>query len=150
MTLYLPDFESTNKLAVNGDLSGYTTYYLALYSRYTNKTIGTTSYTNYEWAPELILDTYNSRYTEFLVSQFAFNISALNTSGIYDYTIWASEFDLNPSNDPFDPEQWTILQDGLLKLYSQRTDNMSDDNVTRTIKHTTDPNTAESYVIYNP
>ena len=156
MTIYLPDFNTDNKLYVNDNLSGvnqyysngYQTYYLQLVSRYSNRNLDSDDNT-YLWSPRLVREDYNARYTTFSVHDITPQFTEMLKSGITDYAIWGTYSVIDNTITAFDPDNWTKLQDGLAKLETQKTENMQHGDTSTTIKYTTTPDTAQSYIIYN-
>jgi hypothetical protein len=156
MTIYLPDFNLDNKLYVNDNLSGvttwqatgYKTYYLQLHSRYSNRNLDSNNDT-FLWSPRLVREDFNDRYTTFSVEDITPGFTDMLKSGITDYTIWGSYFEIDNTTTPFDSVIWVNLQDGLAKLETQKTNNMQHGDTSTTVKYKTDPDTAQSYIIYN-
>ncbi len=159
MTLELPtDDQSTVNIAFNGNLTGitsqepngYQTYYLELQSEYTNRELkGKNSVgTDYFFAPTLVRNQSinNDRYTEFTIDNWNSNIATKFTSGIYNWTLYATYLTLSPTQDPFIEEEWTALQTGLLKLVVGET--FALDNNVNTVRHESPNENTESYVIY--
>lgn len=162
MTLYFPnDFYPTvgGGFCIDGDLSGDSPFHtntpqgwaqmrLQLISRYTNRSVDNESTEDRDVIDIHIRDV-NERYTE-----FGFTFSGTNdldqkfASGLYDYKIWATYMDLVDLTQPFDPEQWSMIHEGECKVKTKTTRDMNRGAEAQTIKYTTEPNTAESYVIY--
>ena len=156
MTIYLPDFNLDNKLYVNGKLdgitdlftNGYQTYYLQLHSRYSNRNLDANNDTFY-WSPRLVREDYNDRYTTFSVHDITPGFTEMLKSGITDYVIWGTYLEIDNTTTDFDSDVWVNLQDGLAKLETQKTENMQHGDTSTTVKYTTTPDTAQSYIIYN-
>ena len=149
MTLYFKDITTTGaantRICVDGDMSGWLTYRLQLTSRYTNREVDNDTSS---WLLPIDILISNERYTEFNVSPYIDTIQDGLYTGIYDYEIWAAPF-YTDENDPFEEAQWRLLQNGQTKVKSKTTVDMqrgSDENIT--VKYKTEPNKAESYVIY--
>jgi hypothetical protein len=165
MTLYfrdtdIPEDEAFNtRVCVDGDLSGintlytlgYLSYRLQLISRYTNREVQYEGGTS--WLLPLQLDLSNERYSQFTINPWAFagglDIANGLRSGLYDYEIWGSYLNLDWNTDPFDATEWALLQNGQTKVKSTTTVDMQRGTEPETVKYTTEPNTAKSYVIYN-
>jgi hypothetical protein len=150
MTLYFKDItaiESPNtRICVDGDLSGWLTYRLQLTSRYTNREVDNDTSS---WLLPIDILVYNERYTEFDVAPYIDTIETGLYTGIYDYEIWGAPFNTDYANDTFEEAQWRLLQNGQAKVKSKTTVDMqrgSNQNIT--VKYKSEPNTAQSYVIY--
>jgi hypothetical protein len=151
MTLYFPNENVPGidtDFFLDGDWSGFNSYRLKLISRYTNNDIQEGNNTIY-WTIPAILILSNARYT-----QFAFPFPTTDyikdsfRSGYYNFTLLGSELILD-ENDPFIPEDWDSLLTGEVKVKTKITENMQRSSSTEeTVKYTTTPNTAKSYVIY--
>ena len=150
MTLYFKDITAigtTNtKICVDGSLPSYNNYRLQLISRYTNRDIDNDTTA---WLLPIEVLISNERYTEFNVSPYIDTIQEGLYTGIYDYKIWGTNLNEDYVNDPFDEDVWTLLQEGQTKVKSTTTVDMqrgSNENIT--VKYKTEPNKAQSYVIY--
>ena len=152
MTLYFsgtPVGDAPNTpIYVNGDFSGFNSYRMQLVSMYTNRDINAEDI--YEWTLELDLVSSNERYTYFDLDPYTgqgTNIQNEFKGGYYEYTLYGSLFTID-KDSPWDPEEWTNLLVGEVKVKSKTTNNMQTSQQAETVKYTTDPNTAQSYVIY--
>lgn len=150
MTLYFKDITAigtTNtKICVDGSLPSYNNYRLQLISRYTNRDIDNDTTA---WLLPIEVLISNERYTEFNVSPYIDTIQEGLYTGIYDYKIWGTNLNEDYVNDPFDEAVWFLLQEGQTKVKSTTTVDMqrgSNENIT--VKYKTEPNKAQSYVIY--
>ena len=150
MTLYFSQgIPENTPIYLDGDFSGFTSYRMQLVSMYTNREISADAI--YEWTLELELMSSNTRYTYFELDPFAGQGSDIRDefkSGYYEYVLYGSLFAID-KNTPWDPEEWTSLLTGEVKVKSKTTNNMQTSGQTETVKYTTEPNTAQSYVIYN-
>tara|TARA_R110000772_G_scaffold77311_1_gene166594 strand:+ start:121 stop:573 length:453 start_codon:yes stop_codon:yes gene_type:complete len=149
MTLYFLDNQAApakTNVYVDGDYSGYETYRVQLISKYNNKNI---EQDGNVWELEANLSTYNERYTYFTISstdaQFVENTFR---SGYYTFKLLGSAFDLAPGQ-PFVANQWDVLYTQECKIKTKTTSDMQRGEEAQTVKYTTEPNTAQSYVIYN-
>jgi len=158
MTLYVYNFDEAgnpnSKVAFNGNLydASAVTWRLKLTSRYTNKGLDNTHATQTYWVLELELDTYNDRYTEFNITNLSQDLLGNEfASGYYNYEILWSDSDVDPTADP-DIYNWTLAQDGLLKLKTSATEDLAFEGPEKDYfptNHYQGPNPdAESYVIY--
>ena len=161
MTLYFLDTTAgtpaNTRIAVDGDLSGvsaafptgWTTYRLQLTSSYTNRDVDNDTSS---WLLPIDLLISNERYSEFNVTPYIGAGDTIQTglySGIYDYEIWATNLNIDWTNDAFEEVQWQLLLNGQTKVKSKTTVDMqrgADEAIT--VKYKTEPNTAKSYVIY--
>jgi len=150
MTLYFKDITAigtTNtKICVDGSLPSYNNYRLQLISRYTNRDIDNDTTA---WLLPIEVLISNERYTEFNVSPYIDTIQEGLYTGIYDYKIWGTNLNEDYVNDPFDEAVWFLLQEGQTKVKSTTTVDMqrgSNENIT--VKYKSEPNKAQSYVIY--
>ena len=150
MTLYFKDITATGdtntKICVDGSFKSYNNYRLQLISRYTNRDIDNDTTA---WLLPIEVLISNDRYTEFNVSPYITTIQEGLYSGTYDYKIWGTNLTEDYVNDPFIESAWNLLQTGQTKVKSTTTVDMqrgSDENIT--VKYKTEPNTAQSYVIY--
>lgn len=150
MTLYFKDITAigtTNtKICVDGSLPSYNNYRLQLISRYTNRDIDNDTTA---WLLPIEVLISNERYTEFNVSPYIDTIQEGLYTGIYDYKIWGTNLNEDYVNDPFDEAMWFLLQEGQTKVKSTTTVDMqrgSNENIT--VKYKSEPNKAQSYVIY--
>ena len=163
MTLYFRDItEGTalrTRVAVDGDLSGVTaatpnglvTYRLQLISRYTNREVQN-EVRDASWLLPMDLEISNERYTQFTVHPYGPTGGQIELglyTGFYDYEIWGTYLDIPWDTEDFEQGQWNLLQNGKTKVKSTTTVDMqrgSDEAIT--VKYKTEPNTAQSYVIY--
>lgn len=152
MTIYFRDTTegepSNTRIAVDGDLGGYVTYRLQLISRYTNREVDNDTSA---WLLPIELQISNERYSEFNIEPYTGAGSTIEEglySGFYDYEIWGSTADVDWTTDTFDEGQWSLLQNGKTKVKSTTTDDMQRGGEPETVKYKTEPNTAQSYVIY--
>lgn len=153
MTLYFKDItapgDTNTKICVDGSWPSYLNYRLQLTSRYTNRDIDNDTSS---WLLPIEVLVSNARYTEFNVIPYIGAGSTIQDglySGIYDYEIWATNLNVDYETDPFNEAAWFLLQTGQTKVKSTTTVDMqrgSDENIT--VKYKTEPNTAQSYVIY--
>ena len=150
MTLYFKDITAigtTNtKICVDGSWSTYNKYRLQLTSRYTNRDVDNDT-SSWLFPMDLLLS--NERYSEFNVTPYIDTIQTGLYTGIYDYKIWATNLTEDYETDPFDEDVWTLLQEGQTKVKSTTTVDMqrgSNENIT--VKYKSEPNKAQSYVIY--
>ena len=143
MTIYVPDLESSNKIAFNGDFTGWNHYRLQLVSDYTNRQLEP-SLPTLEWVFELWFVEGNERYTEFTLTSIYPRPAAGEYEGLYTYNMYGTMTDAD-REQPFIPADWTLLQTGLVKLVQTGPEE-------NPFKNTyVGPNDqAESYVIYNP
>ncbi len=160
MTVYFPDTDYptlSGGFTVDGDLrgdlpfpttnpQGWDEMRLQLISRYTNLPVDNSSVK--EDAIKIFIRFANSRYTEFGFTYTGNNLQSDFASGLYDYKIWGTYIEEADLVEPFDSDQWTLIQEGECKLKTKTTNDMNRGNETDTVKYKTDPNTAESYVIY--
>ena len=153
MTLYFPGTpvgDSPNTpIYINGDFSGFNSYRLQLTSKYTNRDISADEV--YEWTLSLSLLSSNERYTSFDLDPWigqGSNIQDTFKSGYYDFTLYGSLFEID-INDTWEPLDWNSLLEGEVKVKTKTTHNMQISQQAETVKYTTEPNTAKSYVIYN-
>jgi len=162
MTLYFPNDlvkGALNDVFIDGDVRGITnlhpggwnTYRLQLTSRYTNRDIDADE-TQFEWVLPLSPLNANERYTHFVIDGLSTDLSIQNQfkSGYYDYTLWATYLEIDFETMPFDASQWNQIQEGEAKVKTKTTNDMQRGREDEVVKYTTDPNTAQSYVIYNP
>jgi len=160
MTLYFSDSTAgtpTNtRICVDGNLSGisdmfpngWATYRLQLTSRYTNRDIEASAFS---WVLPIELLVANERYSEFKVNPYISigdQIELGLYTGMYDYEIWATNLDLSFFIDELEETQWTLLQNGQTKIKTKTTVDMQRGGEPETVKYKTEPNTAQSYVIY--
>ena len=152
MTIYFKDTTvdgpTNTKVYIDGNLSGYTTYRLQLTSRYTNRSIDNETSS---WLLPIELELSNERYSQFNVQPYLGAGSTVELglyTGLYDYEIWGTLLDIDWNTDNFDEGQWTLLQNGHTKVKSTTTVDMQRGSEPETVKYTSEPNTAKSYVIY--
>ena len=151
MTLYFPnelvDGIDTD-FFLDGDWSGFNSYRLQLVSRYTNNDIQEGNNT-VDWVLPTNIVLSNARYTQLSIPYPTSNfIKDSFRSGYYNFTLLGSVLILD-ENDPFIPEDWVSLLTGEVKVKTKTTENMQRSSSTEeTVKYTTTPNTAKSYVIY--
>ena len=150
MTLYFKDITATGttntKICVDGSWRTYLRYRLQLTSRYTNRDVDNDT-SSWLFPMDLLLS--NERYSEFNVTPYIDTIQTGLYTGIYDYKIWGTGLTGDYETDPFDEDAWTLLQEGQTKVKSTTTVDMqrgSDENIT--VKYKSEPNIAQSYVIY--
>jgi len=154
MTLYFKDITAigTTNTKICVDIAQpfpKNRYRLQLTSRYTNRDVDNNTT---EWLFPMDLLFTNERYSEFNVEPYVGTGDTVQTglySGIYDYKIWGTNFNTDYETDPFNEDVWTLLQEGQTKVKSTTTVDMqrgSDENIT--VKYKTEPNKAQSYVIY--
>ena len=133
---------------LDGDFSGWNSYRFQLISKYTNKDIAQEDV--YEWTLELDLLDSNERYSHFDLNPFSgqgTNIKNQFKSGYYDFILYGTSLVLD-KEDPWNANQWTPLLTGEVKVKTKTTHNMQTSQQAETVKYTTSPNTAQSYVIY--
>jgi len=159
MTLYVYNLNEAGianpKVAFNGNLydASAVTWRLKLTSRYTNRGLDNTSSTSPQaWVLELELDTYNNRYTEFNITNTSQDLLGNEfASGYYNYQLLWTDADADPNFNP-DIYNWTLVQDGLVKLKTSATENLAFEGPEKEYfptNHYQGPNPdAESYVIY--
>ncbi len=162
MTLYFPNDSYptiSGGFCIDGDLSGDSPFYtntpqgwaqmrLQLISRYTNRSVDNNDTVDTDVIAIFIRDV-NERYTEFgFTTTLDEDLQNKFASGLYDYKIWATYLDIPFPTVPFDSEQWSLIHEGECKVKTKTTNDMSRGAEAQTVKYTTDPNTAESYVIY--
>ena len=151
MTLYFPN-ENVPGIDVdfflNGNFSGYTTYRLQLVSKYTNNDIQEGN-NDSEWSLPTDIVLSNARYTQFSIPNPTSDyIKDSFRSGYYEFTLWGSVAIIG-DDTPFDKSEWSSLLTGEAKVKTRTTENMQRSSSTaETVKYTTEPNTAKSYIIY--
>lgn len=142
------DWSGVNDMFPNG----YLTYRLELISKYTNK-----EYTleplggNIQWIFDVTFIEANERYTHLRIPglQSQAYMADKFASGYYDFKLWATYLDILQSED-FEEYSWNVVLEGEAKVKTETTNDMQRGQPEETVKYTTDPNTAQSYVIYNP
>jgi len=163
-TIYFLNTTSTNQFqpefSLDGDWSGrtdlnplgYSTFALKMTSEYTNREILQAEYDpGFKWLFSIDLVEANERYTTFSIRPAFESVFAADafTSGYYAFELLGTYLEI-PSNfqEPFIKNQWDSLLTGEFKLKSETTNDMQRGQIEETVKYTTDPNTAQSYVIY--
>ena len=143
------DWSGINEMFPNG----YRTYRLELISRYTNKDYEKDQFLGgtVQWLFDTDFIESNERYTHFAIQglQSQVYVAEKFASGCYDFKLWATYLDFNTS-DAFEEYSWNVILEGETKVKSETTNDMQRGQPRETVKYTTDPNTAESYVIYKP
>lgn len=163
-TLYLGNSTSSNGLqpefSLDGDWSGrtdlnptgYTEFALRLTSAYTNRDILQVEQDpGFKWLFKLDLIEANERYTTFKIGDAFQTLYASDKfmSGYYEFELLGTYLDISHLDDPFVENQWDSLLTGEFKVKTETTNDMQRGQIEETIKYKTDPNTAQSYVIYN-
>ena len=128
--------------------TGWATIALRLKSRWTNSNI---TDDDIRWHFNLNLVSANERFTHFFIESAVAKDLIANKfySGYYDFELYGTSLTIDPNQAGFNPEQWELLLEGQTKVKTETTDNMQRGQESETVKYTTDPNTAKSYVIYN-
>ena len=161
MTIYFPNdlvagigtdvfFDGDLRGITAQDPNGWNTYWLQLISNYTNRDIAAEEETQTDWYFELRPIVQNERYSQFVIEDLS-DTWAQNQfrSGYYEFKLHGSYLDIE-WDQVNEPGSFTLLQSGLAKLKTKTTDDLQRGNEDEVVKYTTDPNTAQSYVIYNP
>lgn len=130
--------------------SGYLTYRLQLVSKYTNKEAVVEPFGgNVQWIFDVTFVEANERYTHLRIPglQSQAYMADRFRSGYYDAKLWVTYLDI-PQSQEFDDYSWKLVFDEEVKVKTETTNDMQRGQPEETVKYTTDPNTAESYVIY--
>ena len=166
MTLYFPTSSENSLTAtifLDGDLSGatelnpdgYSVMALQLISKYTNSNIVQPA-DSYDWLFKVTILESNERWTK-LSTDASETASTINEfkSGYYDFKLWGTYLPYGGADGvttttggAFDEDQWDLVLEGETKIKTDTTNDMQRGHEPETVKYTTDPNTAQSYVIY--
>lgn len=162
MTLYFPSDEYgvlSSTFYVDGDTSGktelnpngYESFALRLTSEYTNMDVFPVEQDpGFKWLFPVEMRANNERYTEYRILSFE-TVQMMDSfmSGYYSFQLLGSYLDIPSAfTTSFIADQWDTLLTGELKAKSKTTNDMQRGQEEQTVKYTTDPDTAESYVIY--
>ena len=171
MTLYFPSDEHgllSSTFWVDGDTSGktelnpdgYTSFALRLTSEYTNMDVFPVEQDpGFRWLFQVQMVENTERYTEYRILSFE-TADMMNKfmSGYYSFQLLGSYLDIpSSSTASFIADQWDTLLTGELKAKSKTTNDMQRGQVENlqggtyqpgVVRYKTDPNTAQSYVIY--
>ncbi len=162
-TLYFLNTTSTNQFqpefSLDGDWSGltdlnplgYTEFALRLTSEYNNRDIlQVEEDPGFKWLFSLDLVEANERYTTFKINTTAQAEWAADkfTSGYYGFELFGTYLEISNTLDQFVEDQWDSLLTGEFKVKTETTNDMQRGQIQEIVKYTTDPNTAQSYVIY--